>query len=151
MRDFPWMGVIFWVGIFTWFSVVAWTRFLRERERQQTLRTFATSGQPLDPETMEKLFPKHLLKAQMHGSDSSTPESTARGLVIGGMVVLFAGIGLLIGAQLIGRIERDALFGMSAGGVIAACVGLGMIAASIVLRRSIEHDRARLAAEADPR
>lgn len=148
---FPWMGVIFWLGVFTWFSVVAWTRFLRERERQQTLRALATSGQPLDPETMEKLFPKHEFSAQIHGSRQGTPDSTVRGLMIGGVVALSAGIGLLLGAQLIGQIAWEALWGMSASGVIAGCVGLGLITASVVLRRSIEREKARIAADSDLR
>lgn len=148
---FPWMGVIFWVGVFTWFSVVAWTRFLRERERQQTLRAFATSGQPMDPETVERLFPKHVFTAQMHGSQPATPESTVRGLLIGGIVTLSAGIGLLLGAQLISNIADEALWGMSAGGVISSCIGLGLIVSSIVLRRSIDREKARIAADADLR
>jgi hypothetical protein len=143
------MGVIFWLGVFTWFSVVAWTRFLRERERQQTLRSFATSGRAMDPETMERLFPKHLFAAQ--GTEAATPESTARGLLIGGIVTLSAGIGLLIGAQLISNIAEEALWGMSAGGVIAGCVGLGLVVSSIVLRRSIDREKARIAADADLR
>ena len=147
--NFPWMGVIFWLGVFTWFSVMAWTRFLRERERQQTLRALVSSGQPMDPETVEKLLPKHL--THMHGDHSATPESSARGLLVGGIVTLSAGIGLLIGAQIISNIAEEALWGMSTGGVIAGCIGLGLITASILLRRSIDREKARIASDADLR
>jgi len=149
--NFPWMGVIFWLGVFTWFSVMAWTRFLRERERQQTLRAFAASGQSMDPQTMEKLFPKHEFTAHLQGSQSATPDSAARGLLIGGIVTFSAGIGLLLGAQLISNIAEEALWGMSAAGVIAGCIGLGLVASSFFLRRSIEREKARIAADSDLR
>jgi len=139
---FPWMGVIFWVGMFAWFSVVAWTRFLRERERQQTLRAFAASGKPLDAETLEKLFPAHAWPQHMQPARPNAL-SAARGLVVAGIVVLFVGAGILIGAQLIGRLEPDALYGMSAGGVIVSCIGLGLLTASVVMRRMFQSDMAR--------
>lgn len=142
---FPWMGFIFWVGLFTWFSMIVWMRFLRERERQRTLRAIAESGKGIDGETLERLFPQHMGPP---ASQSWKPDtrSTARGLVVGGMVMLFVGTGLLIGAQLIGRIEPDALFGMSAGGVIVGCFGLGLLAASFVIRRMAAADEAQRAA-----
>lgn len=140
---FPWMGVIFWIGMFAWFSIIVWTRFLRERERQQTLRALAASGQPLEPATLESMFPRHAWHdAQRSGA--SGPEATTRGLLIGGIVVMFAGVGILIAAQLIGRIEADALWGMSAGGVILGCVGLGLLTASVVHRRMLRRDQALL-------
>jgi hypothetical protein len=135
---FPWMGFIFWAGLFTWFGVMAWSRYLSEVERQKTLRAFAERGTPLDKEMMEKLMP---VRSRQVSQDWQSPQNTSRGLAIGGIVTLFAGVGLLIGAQLIGQIERDALFGMSAGGIIASCVGLGLITASWALRRMHAADK----------
>jgi hypothetical protein len=145
-NTFPWMGFIFWVGLFTWFGVVAWSRYLREVERQKTLRAFAERGTPLDKEMLEKLMP---VPSQSPSRDWQSPQNTSRGLAIGGIVTLFAGVGLLIGAQLIGQIERDALFGMSAGGVIAGCVGLGLITASWALRRMHASDKDPAASAGD--
>lgn len=134
MNAFPWMGFIFWAGLFTWLGVRSWSRYLAEQERQKTLRAFAERGTPLDKEMMEKLFPPTLWVVQQQGGESS-PQGTVRGLTIGGIVMLSAGVGLLIGAQLIGRMEPEALFGMSAGGTIVGCVGLGLITAAWALRR----------------
>ena len=80
----------------------------------------------------------------MEANVRPSPQAVVRGLVIGGIVVLFAGIGLLIGAQLIAHIEPDALYGMSTGGIIAGCVGLGLITASWALRRMHEKDQQRI-------
>jgi hypothetical protein len=137
----PWLGIFFWVGFFTWFSIASWARYLKERERQLTLRAFAESGKPLDPETLEKLFPKHVWP-QPPPPWSPTPKSTARGLMIAGVLMLFIGIGIMIGAQLVAHIEPDALWGMSTAGVVVICVGLGLITGSIVTRRLADRDRA---------
>lgn len=143
--EFPWLGFIFWFGLFAWFGIASWMRYLREQERQKTLRAFAERGAPLDQATMEKFFPAATFEAHWDPS----PQAAARGLVIGGIVCLFAGVGLLIGAQLIAHIEPAALFGMSAGGVITGCVGLGLMTASWALRRMHERDRERAAGAGD--
>jgi hypothetical protein len=145
---FPWLGFFFWVGLFTWFGIMAWSRYLREQERQKTLRAFAERGTPLDKEMMEKLFPAAAWQQESQPWQSSS-ENTVRGLAIGGIVTLFAGVGLLIGAQLIGQIAREALFGMSAGGIIATCVGLGLVTSSWALRRMQATDKARVAGGSD--
>jgi hypothetical protein len=148
---FPWLGFIFWLGLFTWFGIRAWARYLAEQERQKTLRVFAERGTPLDKEMMEKLFPKSPWQQQGHPGVpwQRATEATCRGLTIGGIVCLFAGIGLLIGAQLIGRIEPDALYAMSTGGVMAVCVGLGLIVSARVVRRTQSGEQARSSGTGD--
>lgn len=136
---FPWLGFFFWVGLFTWFGVVAWSRHLSEIERQKTLRAFAERGTPLDKEMLEKLMP--VRPRSVSDQWQSSPQATSRGLAIGGIVTLFAGVGLLLGAQLIGQIERDALFGMSAGGIIAGSVGLGLLTSAWAIRRMHAADK----------
>jgi hypothetical protein len=130
---FPWLGFVFWVGLFAWFGIKAWTRFLAERERQQTLRSYAERGNPPDRELMEKLFPPASMTPPPPWQP--TAETTRRGLVIGGIVTGFAGLGLLGGAQLVGLMDYDALIGMSTAGVIALCVGLGLLTSAWALRR----------------
>lgn len=135
-QGFPWLGFIFWAGLFTWFGIRAWSRYLAEQERQKTLRAFAERGTPLDKEMMDRLFPKSAWPQHPQGPWQPSAASTFRGLTIGGIVCLFAGTGLLIGAQLVSRMEPDALYGMSAAGVMVACVGLGLIVSARVVRRS---------------
>jgi hypothetical protein len=144
---FPWLGFFFWVGLFTWFGVVAWSRHLSEVERQRTLRAFAERGTPLDKDMLEKLMATR--SGRTPEQWQSSPQATARGLAIGGIVTLFAGAGLLIGAQLLGQIERDALFSMSTFGVIAGSVGLGLITSSWVLRRMHAADKKQAAGVGD--
>ena len=141
-EPFPWLGFIFWLGLFSWFGVKAWTRYLAEKEKQQTLRAFAERGTQLDKDMMEKLYPAVVCPHPPPPWQPS-PEASARGLVLAGIVCLFLGLGVLIGAQLIAHIEREALFGMSTGGVIVSCLGLGLITASWALRRMRAQDKAR--------
>lgn len=160
-QEFPWLGFIFWLGLFTWFGIRAWSRYLAEQERQKTLRVFAERGTPLDKEMMDRLFPKSAWQrhaetpgqsaAPWHPSAPWQPSAaaTSRGLTIGGIVCLFAGLGLLIGAQLIGRIEADALYGMSTAGVMAVCVGLGLITAARVVGRPRSGDAGRSSGTGD--
>jgi hypothetical protein len=92
---------------------------------------------------MEKLFPT-IAGPQLPAQWQSTPHGNVRGLAIAGIVTVFAGVGLLIGAQLVAHIEPDALWGMSTGGVITSCVGLGLVTASWVLPRIMrKQDRDR--------
>jgi hypothetical protein len=140
IEAFPWLGFIFWLGVFSWLGIKAWSRYLVEQERQKTLRIFAERGASLDKEMMEKLYPA---MASMSPSESWKPtaEGAGRALAVMGIVCLFLGIGLLIGAQFVGRIEPEALIGMSTGGAIVCCLGLGLITASWALRRMRATDK----------
>lgn len=132
----PWIGIVFWIGLFGWLAFHAWAKVQRERERQQTLRRFAERGTPLDQQTIEKLLPQaHGWRGGHGGDHPHSLESMARGMTVGGIVMTFAGVGLALGAQVIGRTNEDALYGMSTGAVVVGCLGLGLITASYVLRR----------------
>ena len=145
---FPWLGFVFWLGVFSWLGIKVWSRYLVEQERQKTLRIFAERGGSLDKDLMEKLYPA-MASMNSSGSWKPTADSAGRALAITGIVCLFLGIGLLIGAQFVGRIEPDALMGMSTGGVIVSCLGLGLITASWALRRMRATDKERAAAVGD--
>jgi hypothetical protein len=147
-HTFPWLGFFFWVGLFTWFGIIAWSRYLREQERQKTLRVFAERGTPLDKEMMEKLFPAAAWKQESEPWQV-TQRNTALGLSIGGIVTLFAGIGLLIGGQFAGQLEREAMIGMSTGGVIACSVGIGLLVAAWMTRRLHAAERERSSGSGD--
>ena len=137
MHDISWAGIAFWVGVFTWFSVTAWTRYLGERERQRTLRAYAERGTQPDPATMEKLLPTPppWMPHPILVSEESQTRNLVRGLTIGGIITMSTGVGLLLGAQLVGRIQPQALLGMSTGGAIVLCIGLGLLTAALVTRR----------------
>jgi hypothetical protein len=143
--DFPVLGFIFWAGVFTWLSIVAWSSYLKQVERQKTLRAFAERGQPLDPDTLERLLPKGALA----GQNADTPESVARGLMIGGIVTACSAVGLAIGAQIIGMMDRDALLGMSGAAAIVGSAGIGLLISSVAMRRQAAADRRALLDPAD--
>ncbi|MET0281188.1 MAG: hypothetical protein ABW278_08690 [Steroidobacteraceae bacterium] len=145
IMEFPVLGFIFWAGVFIWLSVVAWSRYLKEVERQKTLRAFAERGQPLDRETLEKLLPR----SAFENRNPQSPETTARGLMIGGIVTAFAAVGLAIGAQIIGQMEWEALWGMSGAAAIVGFTGFGLITSSIFMRRQAAADRKALLDPAD--
>ena len=138
MQGISWAAIVFWVGVFTWFSIQAWASYLRDRERQQTLRTLLERGIQLDPAMMERLFPASALPGWMPKSLASEEKETrdlVRGLTIGGVIVVAVGIGLLIGAQLVGQIQPKAIWGMSTGGAITLCAGLGLLISAAMVRR----------------
>jgi hypothetical protein len=132
--DFPWVGVFFWVGTFSWFSIIVWTRYMREQERQKTLRAFAERGQTLDPETMKRLFPGSEIPADQR---PDSPQSVVRGLMIGGVVTAFVSVGLLIAAQVIGHLAEEARWGLSGASAIVGFTGLGLLTAAYLLNRQL--------------
>jgi hypothetical protein len=131
-EPFPWIGIMFWLGVFSWLGIKVWSRYRIEQERQKTLRAFAERGTPLDKEMMQKLYPA---VGQGSGGWKQSPDAVARGLVVAGVVCLFLGIGNFVGAIFLGQIAREAMLGVSAGGAILGCLGLGLITSGWALRR----------------
>jgi hypothetical protein len=126
--DFPWIGFIFWFGLFSWAGARVWSRYQIELERQKTLRIFAERGTALDKQMIERLNPVRM-------TWQVSPEAISRGLAVAGIVTLFIGVGMVVGALPVSRLEPDALYGMLTGAAIVASLGLGLLTSSWLLRR----------------
>ena len=97
MHEIDWESVVMFGGFFACACLAVWTRFLGERERLRTLRAFAESGQPFDAELIKKIF------LTSPGKERSAQGRGVRGLTVGGSITLFVGVALLISVQLVGH------------------------------------------------
>ena len=118
------IGVVFWVAIFGIVAVKVWGSRSAERERQQTLRAAIERGQQLDPAMLEKILAG---QTQSRGSPY--------GLLIGGVVVLFAGAGLALLGTFVGTDDPEAFKGLMGSGALIGMVGLGLCVAYALKRR----------------
>jgi hypothetical protein len=118
------VGVIFWVAIFGIVAVKVWGSRSAERERQQTLRAAIERGQQLDPAMLEKIL-------------AGQPQSIGSpyGLLIGGVVVLFAGAGLALLGVFVGADDPEAFKGVVGSAALIGMVGLGLCVAYALKRR----------------
>ena len=123
------IGLAFWVYL----GVVSVAPHIQEyRQRKAALdllRAAVERGQPLSPEVVDRLLER---------TEYKKPESAQinpRDLHIGGIITCASGIGLaLMSPFLIGVIPRY-YWVVSGTGVLAVCVGVGLLIAAKSLRR----------------
>jgi len=132
------VGVVFWVAIFGIVAVEVWGRRTAERERQQTLRAAIERGQQLDPAMLEKILAG---QTQSRGSPY--------GLLIAGVIVLFAGAGLALLGVVVGADDADAFKGMVGSAGLIGMVGLGLCVA-YALKRRLERQAVTALPPSDP-
>ena len=129
------VGVVFWVAIFGIVAVQAWGRRAAERERQQTLRSAIERGQQLDPAMLEQI---------LASQTRPQPRGSSYGLLIGGVVVLFAGAGLALlglfeGAkdpeEFKGCMMRRTRADVVGSAALIGMIGLGLCVAYALKRR----------------
>ena len=99
--------------------------YLSRRDMQKTLQIAMQRGETLDPALIEKVM----------GESVQKPGNMRRDLAIGGIVTLFAGIGVGVGGYFISLQAPEALMPMIGAGAIAAVVGLGLFVASRFVAR----------------
>jgi hypothetical protein len=132
------VGVVFWVAIFGIVAVQAWGRRAAERERQQTLRSAIERGQQLDPAMLEKILAG---QTQSRGSPY--------GLLIAGVIVLFAGAGLALLGVFVGADDAEAFKGVVGSAGLIGMVGLGLCVA-YALKRRLERQAGPALPPSDP-
>jgi len=132
------VGVVFWVAIFGIVAVQVWGRRNAERERQQTLRAAIERGQQLDPAMLEKIL-------------AGQPQSIGSpyGLLIGGVIVLFAGAGLALLGVFVGADDPEAFKGVVGSAALIGMVGLGLCVA-YALKLRLERQAGTALPPSDP-
>ena len=118
------VGIVFWVAIAVIVFINVWGKRSAERERQLTLRTAIERGQQIDPAMIEKIM-----------AGQQKPKQSQFGLLIGGVVVSFAGVGLVLMGLILGGSDPDALTGLVGSGVLVGMVGVGLFVAHVLQRR----------------
>jgi len=118
------VGIVFWVAIAVIVFINVWGKRSAERERQLTLRTAIERGQQIDPAMIEKIM-----------AGQQKPKQSQFGLLIGGVVVSFAGVGLVLMGLILGAEYPEALKGLLGSGVLVGMVGVGLFVAHVLQRR----------------
>lgn len=104
---------------------------IRKREAQhETLRRMIESGQPVNPALMDRLL------SLSPGGD----ERLGRDLKVGGLVALFSSIGLALLAWFVGQVSPQWLLPILGVSALVACIGIGLLAASLVIGRQSRRD-----------
>jgi hypothetical protein len=125
-------GTAFWLflGACAIAGIVA--DYKRRRLGMEVLRAAIEKGQQLDPVLIDKL--------------TSSPQERSAGLEpmylkLGGIITIAAGIGLYPLGYLVGKVYAPAYYPILGLGVLAICVGVGLLVAARVLARAEQHER----------
>ena len=118
------VGVVFWMAMAVIVFITVWGKRAAERERQLTLRAAIERGQQIDPAMIEKIM-----------AGQQKPKQSQFGLLIGGVVVSFAGVGLVLMGLILGAEDPEVLKGLLGSGVLVAMVGAGLVVAHVLQRR----------------
>ena len=121
------VAVAFW--LFLGAAAVSAMRydFKKRQLSMESLRAAIERGQQLDPGVVEKLLAQH------REPDVDRPQDLQPYLRIGGVITVAAGVGVGIAGEVLGLQVPLARLPMMAAGVIAICIGIGLLIASRVL------------------
>ena len=119
------VAIAFWVFL----AVAAVAGIVADYKKRQLalapLRAAIERGQQLDPAVVERLM---------------APEPRGEGLnalylKVGGIVTIAAGIGVALLSFFLAQVAPVALYPVLGGGIVAVCVGLGLVVAARVAER----------------
>ena len=120
------------IAMFAFLAVAAVAGIIADYKKRQIvlepLRAAIERGQPLDPALVERL-----MAPEPREQDTLNPIY----LKVGGIITIAAGIGVAILGYFIGLVEAIAFYPVLGLGLVAVCVGVGlMIAAGVVERHA---------------
>lgn len=133
------VGIVFWVAITAIVFIDVWGKRAAERERQQTLRLAIERGQQVDPAMIEKIM-----------AGQQRPKSSQYGLLIGGVVVTFAGVGMMLMGLILGRGDIEALRGLIGSGVRVGLIGSGVLVGMVGVGLFVAHHLTRKLQRSEP-
>jgi hypothetical protein len=119
------VAIAFWVFL----AVAAVAGIVADYKKRQLalepLRAAIERGQQLDPAVVERLM---------------APEPRGEGLnalyvKVGGIVTISAGIGVALLSFFLAEVVPVALYPVLGGGIVAVCLGLGLVVAARVIER----------------
>lgn len=124
-------AVGFWVFIAAVSSVAIWAEARKREAQHETLRRMIESGQGVDQALMDRL-----LSVNEGGS-----RRLDRDLRIGGLIVLFAALGLALFGWFIGQEYAQWLLPLIGVAALVGCVSVGLLLASALVARWHLEDR----------
>lgn len=99
----------------------------------EPLRAAIERGQQLDPAVVERLM----------APESRDERLNALYLNVGGIVTIAAGIGVALLSFFLAQVAPVALYPVLGGGIVAVCVGAGLVVAARVAERHGNRQRTR--------
>jgi Domain of unknown function (DUF6249) len=127
------MGAAFWIFIGAVCVAGIVTDYKRRRGGIEVLRLAIEKGKQLDPALVEKLT--------TYERDSNPVDPMD--LKLGGIITIAAGVGICLLSFFVSRIAPVALYPILGGGVVAICVGVGLLIGSRALIRAREGQQSR--------
>jgi hypothetical protein len=120
------------IALFAFLAIAAVAGIVADYKKRQIvlepLRAAIERGQPLDPAVVERL---------MAPEPREEDTLNALHLKVGGIITIAAGVGVAILSYFLGLVAASALYPVLGVGLVAVCVGVGlMIAAGVVERHA---------------
>lgn len=117
------VAIAFWIfcGVCAVAGIVG--DYKKRQAALEPLRAAVEKGQQLDPAVVERL-----MAGERHGVNPT-------GLMIAGIITLSAGVGIAVFAFFIDHVAPVAFYPVFGGGVIAFCVGAGLLIAARLVER----------------
>ena len=119
-------GVAFWAFLAAAVIAEAWAKVKNRDADREMLRQLIESGKPIDQSLLDQVLEKR-------------NERPDRGLTIGGIIVLALAPGMAIFGLIVGQGDAEMHPLIGVGGLLA-CLGVGLLVASVVARKSLEED-----------
>ena len=120
-------GVAFWAFLAAVVVAEIWAKAKNRAADRETLRRLIESGKTIDQSLLDQVL----------GERKERPD---RGLKIGGIIVLSLAPGMAILGLMVGQNDAEALMPIIGVGGLLACLGVGLLVASVVARKSLEED-----------
>jgi hypothetical protein len=126
---FP-VAIVFWIFVGTVAVAAIVSDYKRRRAGLDVLRQAIEKGQQLDPLLIDKLT------SEQRGEPIDPVH-----VQLGGIITIAAGIGIGLLAYFISQIASKALYPILGVGVLAICVGIGLLIGAKVLVQARERPR----------
>ena len=122
------------IAMFAFLAIAAVAGIVADYKKRQIalepLRAAIERGQPLDTALVERL-----MAPEPRANEALNPLH----LRVGGIITIAAGVGVAILSYLLGRVATDAFYPVLGVGLVAVCVGVGLLISAGVAER---HGRA---------
>ena len=119
----------FWLFVAVVVGGGMWYDARKKESEQETLRRLVESGQRIDPALVDKML------------RTTGNEHKDRDLKIGGIITLFAGLGLVVLGWFLGKLDSQ-IFGVMLGvSGMVAMVGIGLLLAGAYIAHASRNDQ----------
>lgn len=127
------MGAVFWIFIAAVSVTAIITDYKRRRGIVELLRTAIQEGEQLDPALIEKLT---------YGGEHGQRVEPVQ-LKLGGIITLASGVGICLLSFFLWQVAPIALYPTLGVGVVAICVGVGLLIGSKTLAEAHAREQPR--------